>query len=318
MSNTNTAPTRRNQLLINQAIAQNQEFKVGVVSPTTDESLKSVILAATEKLIDPILFGPKKDILNLAKAINIDINGLAIIDTPNRVSAAKQAVKMAAEGNLHALMKGDIHTDDLMREVVARESGLRTKRRISHCEVMDVPSYDKLLIFSDAAINVTPDLEAKIDIVQNAIFFAHALGIKKPNVALLASVETVLEYMPANMDAAILCKMAERGQITGGILDGPLSVDLAISKEAMRLKHFTPILPGLPDIFIAPDLNVANIATKLVSYLAHSQSGGIVVGATVPVVLMRRSSPVPELLLSCALAKIYSNYLSTNEQKESS
>jgi phosphotransacetylase len=308
MTNHSSEATPRNKKLIDQATAIKKDLIVGVVSPTTKDSLEAVILANQKKLITPILFGLRKQILQVAKEADLDVSGYECVDAKDAVTAAKMAIQFAREGKVNSLMKGDIHTEEIMREVVARESGLRTDRRVSHCLLIDVPSYPKQMIFSDVAINIAPDISMKKDIVQNAINFMHALGVSKPNVAILAAVETVSENIQATLDAAVLCKMAERGQITGGILDGPISIDLAISKEAMQIKRFQPVLPDLPDIFISPDLNAGNIAVKILDYLAGGQSAGIVVGAKVPIILMRRSSPAIEHLLSCALAKIYCDY----------
>ncbi|MCL5260679.1 MAG: bifunctional enoyl-CoA hydratase/phosphate acetyltransferase [Gammaproteobacteria bacterium] len=305
--------TKRNQTIIDKAQNIKQDFVVGIVTPTTSESLGAVAKAFAEKLIRPIIYGPVTEIRKVAKNLNIDVSKIDFIDIKTKADAAKKVVADAAAGKLNALMKGDIHTDLLMHEVVSREGGLRTNRRISHTTVLDVPTYEKLMIFSDAAINIAPDLLTKKDIVQNAIDFAHALGILHPNVALLSFVENVMASSQDSMNSAMLCKMAERGQIKGGILDGPISIDLAVSKAAMQDKRFNRILPELPDIFIAPDINAANIGIKILDYFANAQSSGIVVGTKVPVVLMRRSSPPVEHHISCALAKIYANWLANNQ-----
>lgn len=295
----------KNRLLVDQALKINKPFVVGVVNPISGESLAGALTAAKENLITPVFLGPKDKILNAAKSFNADISQYECIDIADAHDAANHAVKLAQDKKIHAIMKGDIHTAAIMKIIVARESNLRTDRRISHCLTVDVPTYEKIMIFTDVAVNVLPDIPAKADIIKNAIGFANAIGIKLPQIALLAAVENVYENNPATVDAAILCKMAERGQLGNCKIDGPLSIDLAVSKEAAKDKHFTPILDEKPDIFVVPDLNAGNIAIKILDYFANGQSAGIVVGAKIPVIVMRRSSPATEHLVSCALAKMY-------------
>lgn len=301
-------PSAKNQVFIDKAKQISNKFSVGVVNPVSEESLKAALLAADMQLISPVLIGPSEKIQAAAKKIKKDISNTECIDIENHMLAALKAAELAREGRVNAIMKGDIHTDEIMKVVVSREAGLRTGRRISHCLVIDIPTYEKIAIFTDPAVNIAPDLTTKKNMVQNAIDFAHALGIKAPNVALLAATESVLENMPSTLDAAVLCKMAERGQITGAVLDGPISIDLAISEEAMQAKRFKPGLKGLPDIFVAPDIDSCNIGIKILDYMANGQSAGIVLGAKIPVILMRRSSPAVEHVISCALAKIYAKW----------
>src|SRR6185369_17043931 len=219
---------------------------------------------------------------------HLDITGLEIVDVPHSHASARKAVDLIREGKAEILMKGSLHTDELMSAIVSREGGLRTARRISHVFVMDVPTYHKVLIVTDGAINIAPTLEDKVDICQNAIDLAISLGLEKPKVAILAAVETVNSKMSATLDAAALCKMAERGQIKGGILDGPLAFDNAINKQAAKTKGIESVVAGDPDILLAPDLEAGNILAKQLSYLANADSAGIVLGAKVPVILTSR------------------------------
>jgi phosphotransacetylase len=260
--------------------------------------------AAQAGLVEPILVGPKKRIEETAKAAGIDLGKLEIIDTPHSVASATQAVALIREGRAEVLMKGSLHTDELMSAIVSREGGLRTGRRISHVFVMDVPTYHKVLIVTDAAINIAPTLEDKVDICQNAIDLAVSLGLEKPKVAILAAVETVTSKMPATLDAAALCKMAERGQIKGGILDGPLAFDNAISRQAAETKGIRSSVAGDPDILLAPDLEAGNILAKQLTFLANADSAGLVLGARVPVILTSRADSVRSRIASCAVAKL--------------
>jgi phosphate acetyltransferase len=305
MQNTHLAP--KNKLIIDQALTVKQKFVVGVVSPVRGEVLAGALLAAEKGLITPILIGPRKIIAQEAADLGKDITVYECLEAPDDTTAAKLALALARENKIAAIMKGSISTSNLMRLVVAKEEGVRTERRMSHCMIMDVPAYDKLMIITDAALNIVPDLATKQDILLNAIDFANSIGIKLPRVAVLAAAEDVAIGNSATVDAAILCKMVERGQIKGCKVDGPLSIDLAISKQAAIDKKFTPMLDEKPDIFLMPDLNAANIAVKILDYLAGGQSAGIVLGARVPIIMMRRSSPAVEFVISCALAKLY-NY----------
>jgi phosphate acetyltransferase len=275
---------------------------VAVVHPCSDESLRGAIEAAAMGLITPILVGPEDKIVAVAVHAGIDLTGYRIVSTPHSHAAAALAVTMARSGQVQALMKGSLHTDELMTEVVKTVDGLRTERRVSHIFVLDVPSYPKPLLISDAAINFEPDLEAKRDIVRNAIDLAHAIGIEQPKVAILAAVETVNPKMRSTLDAAALCKMADRGQITGGIVDGPLAFDNAISLQAAKDKGIVSLVAGQADILIAPDLEAGNMISKQLQYLADAQAAGVVMGAKVPVILTSRADGAAARIASCALA----------------
>src|SRR5215213_4362226 len=273
-----------------------------VVHPCEATALAGAVDAARIDLIDPILVGPAAKIRATAKAAEIDLGGLKIADVQHSHAAAARAVELVREGRAEILMKGSLHTDELMSAVVARDVGLRTARRISHVFVMDVPTYHKVLVVTDGAINIAPTLEDKADICQNAIDLARSLGLEKPKVAILAAVETVTSKMPATIDAAALCKMSERGQISGGLLDGPLAFDNAISKEAAVTKGIASDVAGDPDILLAPDLEAGNILAKQLSFLANADSAGLVLGARVPVILTSRADNVRSRIASCAVA----------------
>lgn len=275
---------------------------VAVVHPCSEEALRGAIEAAEKGLIVPILVGPEEKIRALAASAMIDLAGHRIVSTPHSHAAAALAVTMARNGEVQALMKGSLHTDELMTEVVKTVGGLRTERRISHVFVLDVPTYPKPLLISDAAINFEPDLDAKRDIVRNAIDLAHALGIEVPKVAILAAVETVNAKMRSTLDAAALCKMADRGQITGAIVDGPLAFDNAISARAAKDKGITSPVAGQADILIAPDLEAGNMIAKQLQYLADAQAAGLVMGARVPLILTSRADGALARIASCALA----------------
>jgi len=275
-----------------------------VAHPCEVTALSGAIEAATLGLIVPLLVGPAQRIKETAAAAGIDLDGHEIIDVSHSNASAAKAVELIREGRAEILMKGSLHTDELMAAVVSREGGLRTGRRISHVFVMDVPTYHKVLIVTDGAINIAPTLEDKVDICQNAIDLAISLGLEKPKVAILAAVETVTSKMPATLDAAALCKMAERGQIKGGILDGPLAFDNAISKEAARTKGIQSTVAGDPDILLAPDLEAGNILAKQLSFLANADSAGMVLGARVPIILTSRADSVRSRIASCAVAKL--------------
>jgi phosphotransacetylase len=249
-----------------------------------------------------MLVGPRDKIESTAKSAGIDLSNFQIIDVPHSHAAAAKAVELLREAQAEVLMKGSLHTDELMAAVVARDKGLRTERRISHVFVMDVPTYHKVLIVTDGAINIAPTLEDKVDICQNAIDLAISLGRERPKVAILAAVETVTSKMPATIDAAALCKMAERGQITGGILDGPLAFDNAISKQAAETKGIHSEVAGDPDILLAPDLEAGNILAKQLTFLANADSAGLVLGARVPIILTSRADSVRSRIASCAVA----------------
>jgi len=275
-----------------------------VAHPCEATALAAVVEAAKQKLIEPLLVGPIAKIKEIAATANIDLDNLEIIDAPHSQAAATRAVGLIREGRAEILMKGSLHTDELMAAVVSREGGLRTGRRISHVFVMDVPTYHKVIIVTDAAINIAPTLEDKVDICQNAIDLAISLGLEKPKVAILAAVETVTSKMPATIDAAALCKMAERGQITGALLDGPLAFDNAISKQAAETKGIKSAVAGDPDILLAPDLEAGNILAKQLTFLANADCAGMVLGARVPIVLTSRADSVRAKIASCAVAKL--------------
>jgi len=275
-----------------------------VVHPCERSALTGAAEAAAAGLITPIYVGPKERIAEIAREHDIALGSAQIIDAPHSHAAAAQAVALVREGRAELLMKGSLHTDELLGAVVARDSGLRTGRRISHVFIMDVPTYHKVLIVTDAAINIAPSLEDKADICQNAIDLARSLGLKQPKVAILAAVETVNSKMPATLDAAALCKMAERGQVKGALLDGPLAFDNAISKEAARTKGIQSEVAGDPDILLAPDLEAGNILAKLLSFLARADSAGVVLGARVPIILTSRADSVRARIASCAVAML--------------
>jgi phosphate acetyltransferase len=273
-----------------------------VAHPCEATALAGAVEAGQKKLIVPILVGPAGKIAETARSAGIDLGGLEIIDAPHSHGSAEKAVALIREGRAEVLMKGSLHTDELLSAVVSRDKGLRTGRRISHAFLMDVPTYHKVLIVTDAAINIAPTLEDKVDICQNAIDLARALGVKTPKVAILAAVETVTSKMPATIDAAALCKMADRKQITGGLLDGPLAFDNAISKDAAKTKGITSEVAGDPDILLAPDLEAGNILAKQLSFLANADSAGLVLGAKVPIILTSRADSVRSRIASCAVA----------------
>jgi phosphate acetyltransferase len=269
-----------------------------VVHPCDRDSLAGPLEAARHGLIEPVLVGPEAKIRGVAADAGIDLTGVRLVGTEHSHASAAKAVEMARAGEVQALMKGSLHTDELMGAVVASATGLRTARRVSHVFVLDVPAYPRMLLITDAAISVAPDIRDKVDIVQNAIELAHVLGIEEPRVAILAAVETVNPAMQATIDAAMLCKMAERGQITGGLLDGPLAFDNAISEEAARTKHIVSPVAGRADILLAPDLEAGNMMAKQLQYLGGADSAGIVLGARVPIVLTSRADSVRSRLAS--------------------
>jgi phosphate acetyltransferase len=275
-----------------------------VAHPCDETSLAGAVDAAKLGLIRPILVGPKAKIQAVARQLKLDIAGYEVVDVPHSHAAAAKAVELVRAGKAEALMKGALHTDELMAEVVKRDTGLRTARRLSHCFVMDVPSYETALIISDAAINIAPTLEDKVDIVQNAIDLAHALRFPEVRVAILSAMETVNPKVPSTVEAAALCKMADRGQITGGILDGPLALDNAINLEAASIKKIVSPVAGRANVLIVPDLEAGNMLAKSLSFLAKADSAGIVLGAKVPIILTSRADSVMARLASCAVASL--------------
>jgi len=272
-----------------------------VAHPCSDTSIQAVIEAARTGIIAPTLIGPAAKICSLLEALGQPLDSFPIIDEPHSHAAAARAVALVREGKAQLLMKGSLHTDELMQEVTAKDLGLRTERRISHVFILDVPTYHKPLYITDAAINIFPTLADKVDIVKNAIELAHALGVAQPKVAILSAVETVTPKIPSTIEAAALCKMAERGQITGAIIDGPLAFDNAISAEAARAKGFHSPVAGDPDILVVPDLEAGNMLAKQLTFLLKAECAGIVLGARVPIVLTSRADSVPNQVVSCAI-----------------
>jgi phosphate acetyltransferase len=275
---------------------------VAVVHPCDAVSLEGAVEAARMKLIRPILVGPEARIRDVAASAGLDISGFPIVNAEHSHDSADKAVEVVRRGEAEALMKGSLHTDELMGAVVSRAAGLRTARRISHCFVMDVPGHPHPLIITDAAVNIAPTLEDKVDIVQNAIDLALALGAEEPRVAILSAMETVNPKVPSTIDAAALCKMADRGQIVGGILDGPLALDNAISMEAARVKKIVSPVAGRANVLVVPDLEAGNMMAKMLSFLANADSAGLVLGARVPVILTSRADSLRSRIASCAVA----------------
>jgi phosphate acetyltransferase len=275
-----------------------------VVHPCDESSLRGALEAAEARLIVPILVGPEKRIRAVASDFRLNLAGIAIVDAPHSEAAAERAVALAREGKVEALMKGSLHTDELMGAVVKRETGLRTNRRISHCFIMDVPTLEQALIITDAAVNIAPTLQDKVHIVQNAIDLAHTLGRALPKVAILSAMETVNPAVPSTLEAAALCKMADRGQITGGLLDGPLALDNAIDLTAARIKKIESPVAGLADILVVPDLEAGNMLAKSLTFLAEADAAGIVLGARVPIILTSRADSLMARQASCAVAML--------------
>ncbi|MCA3278256.1 MAG: bifunctional enoyl-CoA hydratase/phosphate acetyltransferase [Roseomonas sp.] len=275
-----------------------------VAHPCDAESLRGALMAAQQGLITPILTGPEARIRAIAAKESLDLTGIALIGTEHSHASAEAAVALVREGRAAALMKGSLHTDELLGAALAKEAGLRTERRVSHAFVLDAPLYPRPLIITDAAVNIAPDLEAKADILRNAIKLAQAIGIATPKVAILAAVETVTPKMQATLDAAALCKMAERGQITGGVLDGPLAFDNAISPAAVAAKGIESPVAGQADILLVPDLEAGNMLAKQLAYLGGAESAGIVLGLRVPMALTSRADNAMARLASAALLRL--------------
>jgi len=278
-----------------------------VVHPCDETSLRGPIEAAQAKLIRPILVGPAQKIAAVARAAQLDISSFEIVDVPHSEAAAAKGVALIHAGKGALLMKGSLHTDELMHAVAARDKGLRTARRISHVFIMDVPTHHETLFITDAAINIFPDLDAKRDIVQNAIDLFTQVGLGTPKVAILSAVETVTAKIPSTIEAAALCKMADRGQITGGLLDGPLAFDNAVDPEAARIKGINSPVAGHAQILVVPDLEAGNMLAKNLSFIAKADSAGIVLGARVPIVLTSRADSVRSRMASCAAAALYAD-----------
>jgi phosphate acetyltransferase len=279
-----------------------QPVRCAVAHPCDESSLRGTLEAAQEGLIVPVLVGPAQRIKAVAADCRLDLAGCSIVDAPHSDASAAEAVRLVREGKAEALMKGSLHTDELMGAVVKRETGLRTNRRISHCFVMDVPALEQALIITDAAVNIAPTLTDKVHIVQNAIDLAHTLGRALPKVAILSAMETVNPDVPSTIEAAALCKMADRGQITGGVLDGPLALDNAIDLTAARIKRIQSPVAGTADVLVVPNLEAGNMLAKSLSYLAGADAAGIVVGARVPIILTSRADSLIARRASCAVA----------------
>jgi len=275
-----------------------------VAHPCDQSSLEGAIAAARLGLIAPTLVGPRSRIEAVAKEFAIDISDVAVIDAAFSHASAEKAVELVREGKVEALMKGSLHTDELMAAVVKRDTGLRTARRVSHCFVMDVPTHPEPLIITDAAVNIAPTLKEKVDIVQNAIDLARDLGMPEVRVAILSAMETVNPDVPSTIEAAALCKMADRGQITGAILDGPLALDNAISLESMKIKQINSPVAGRANVLVVPDLEAGNMLAKSLTFLAGADAAGIVLGARVPIVLTSRADSLIARLASCAVATL--------------
>ena len=273
-----------------------------VVHPCSDDALTGPVQAAEAGLIKPILVGPEEKIRAVAEAEGLDISPYPLISVEHSHLAAEQGVALVRSGEAEALMKGSLHTDELLHAVLARDTGIRTERRLSHCFALAVPTYARPIILTDAAINIAPDLMTKRDICQNAIDLAQALGMQEPKVAVLAAVETVNAGMPATLDAAALCKMADRGQIKGAILDGPLAFDNAVDEEAARIKGIVSPVAGKADILLVPDLEAGNMLAKQLTFMAEAEAAGILLGARVPIVLTSRADSARTRLASCAVA----------------
>jgi phosphate acetyltransferase len=281
--------------------------KTVVVHPCDETSLRGAVEAAEAGIIVPILVGPKAKIAAAARQHGIDVSRFDIVDVPHSDDAAAKAVRLIHEAKGELLMKGSLHSDELMRAVTASATGLRTARRISHVFIMDVPTYPEPLFITDAAINIFPDLDAKRDIIQNAIDLFTDVGLGTPRVAILSAVETVTPKIPSTIEAAALCKMAERGQITGGVLDGPLAFDNAVDPQAAKIKGIESPVAGRAQILVVPDLEAGNMLAKNLSFLARADAAGIVLGARVPIVLTSRADSVRTRMASCAVAVLYAD-----------
>ena len=283
---------------------KHQPVKVAVAHPCDQVSLESVVEAAKLRLVDPILVGPRERIKEVAAKHGLDISSFEIVDADFSQDSAAKAVALVREGRAEALMKGSLHTDEIMSAVVKRDTGLRTSRRISHCFIMDVPDHDQPLVITDAAVNIAPDLKTKVDITQNAIDLVRALGQDDVRVAVLSAMESVNPDVPSTLEAAALCKMADRGQITGAQLDGPLALDNAISPEAAAIKKISSPVAGRANVLVVPDLEAGNMLAKSLSFLAGADAAGIVLGAKVPIILTSRADEETARLASCAVAQL--------------
>jgi len=306
ITSTNPAPANGQQLRgIDRLIAHVRNLepvRMAVVHPCDALSLGGAMDARDAGIIIPVLVGPQARLQAVAAEAGISLAGCEIVDAPHSHAAAAAAACMAGKGEVQALMKGSLHSDEYLGAILAANVGLRTERRLTHCFIMETASYPRPFIITDAAINIAPTLDDKADIVRNAIDLAHVIGVAQPRVAILAAVETVNARMPATLDAAALCKMADRGQITGGLLDGPLAFDNAVSPEAARVKGIQSEVAGHADVLVVPDLESGNMLAKQLEYLGGADSAGIVMGARVPVVLTSRADSRQTRLASCAIA----------------
>ncbi len=284
------------------AAQKERTIKVAVAHPCDEVSLGGVVEAKRLRLIEPVLVGPIERLRGVAAQAGFDISTMEIVASEHSQDSAAKAVELVTAGKVEALMKGSLHTDELMGAVVSRQSGIRTARRISHCFIMDVPGHPDPLIITDAAVNIAPDLDEKADIIQNAIDLAHAMGLTEVRVAILSAMETVTAKVPSTIEAAALCKMAERGQITGAVLDGPLALDNAISPKAAAIKKIDSPVAGRANVLVVPDLEAGNMLAKSLSFLAQAEAAGIVLGARVPIILTSRADSLLSRLASCAVA----------------
>jgi len=278
---------------------------MAVASPLTDVALAGALDAAKQGLIEPILVGSEREIRSLADRIEANLGTATIIDAANDEDAAQKSVALCRKGQARALMKGCVHTDTLMHAVLQHDSGLRTLRRVSHAFVLDTEAYPRPMMITDAAINIVPSLDDKVDIVKNSIDLAHTIGVERPNVAILSAIETVTSKMVSTIDAAALCKMADRGQITGAVLDGPLAFDTAVNAEAASIKNLRSPVAGVADVLIVPDLEAGNMLVKELEYLGGAELAGLVLGGRVPIVLTSRADDRRARTASCALALLY-------------
>ena len=305
MLETATRPAGRTHDKYEQLVRSAQRLPpatTAIAHPCDDVSLESAVEAAKLNLIVPILVGPSARINEVAAHAELDISRFEIVDAAHSHDSAAKAVELVRQGRAETLMKGSLHTDELMGAVVTREAGLRTARRISHCFVMDVPDYPSALMITDAAVNIAPTLKDKVHIVQNAIDLAHAMGVEDVRVAILSAMETVNPDVPSTVEAAALCKMADRGQITGALVDGPLALDNAISLVAAEIKKISSPVAGRANVLVVPDLEAGNMLAKSLSFLAGGDAAGIVLGARVPVILTSRADVLLTRLASCAVA----------------
>ncbi|HUI98206.1 MAG TPA: phosphate acetyltransferase [Xanthobacteraceae bacterium] len=300
------APHAKYERLIARA-KQVPAAKTVVVHPCDETSLRGAVEAAELGIIEPILVGPAAKVAAVANKFNLDIGRYELVDVPHSDAAAAKGVELIRQSHGELLMKGSLHTDELMRAVTSTSTGLRTARRISHVFIMDVPTYPETLFITDAAINIVPDLDAKRDIIQNAIDLWTQVGLGTPRVAILSAVETVTSKIPSTIDAAALCKMADRGQITGGLLDGPLAFDNAVDPEAVKIKGIKSEVAGRAQILVVPDLEAGNMLAKNLTFLAKADAAGIVLGARVPIILTSRADSVRSRMASCAVAVLYAD-----------